>query len=134
MRVVAAVSLVVSSLFLGGCVIVVDDHDGPWDGYSSSQPSPRIGVQLANVAKATASQAGADRSRSCIITEVTQNSPAAAAGLQPFDVVTAIDGRDYATESALREAIRGRRAGETMTLSIVRAGVKQDVVVTVGEW
>lgn len=133
MRVVAAVSLVVSTLFLGGCVVVVD-HDDHWDGYSNSHESPRIGVSLAGVAPATASQAGVDCARSCIITDVTQGSPAAAAGLQAFDVVTAIDGRDYATQSALREAIRGRNVGETITLTVVRGGKKQDLVVTVGEW
>ena len=63
-----------------------------------------------------------------------QDSPAAKAGLQKYDVVTAIDGRDYATVAALREAVKARKAGETINLTVVRAGQKHEIPVTIGEW
>ncbi len=121
-------------LSLAGCVVVVhdDDHDG-YSSFSSWDSSPRIGVELAGVAEATAMQAGADPSRSCIITRVYAGSPAERAGLMRYDVVTGIDGRDYASESALREAIRGRKAGETVNLTVVRGGKVQEIAVVVEE-
>jgi S1-C subfamily serine protease len=119
-------------LSAAGCVIVVD-HDGEPHSYSEWNSSPRIGVQLADVSHATAAQAGAQAARSCVITHVYPDSPAERAGLQQYDVVTAIDGNDYATEGALTSAIRGRQPGDTITLTIVRAGQKQDVQVVVEE-
>lgn len=115
-----------------GCIVVVDHDDDP-HSYSEWSPSPRIGVQLADVSHATAAQASVQAARSCVITHVYPGSPAERAGLQQYDVVTAIDGNDYATEGALTSAIRGRQPGDTITLTIVRAGQKQDVQVVVEE-
>lgn len=90
-----------------------------------------MGVELTDVSAATASQAGVDRSRACIITKVYSNCGAERAGLQKHDIVTGIDGRDYATESSLREAIRSRASGEQIRLTVVRGGKAQEIVVTV---
>lgn len=70
------------------------------------------------------------------ITEVTRNSPAEAAGLKAFDVITSVDGTDTATfedYSALVNVVRGeagtvvkigiRRGTEEMTFDITRAAV-----------
>lgn len=65
-----------------------------------------------------------------MITSVSFGSSAERAGLQRYDIVTHIDGRDYATVSALREAVRSRRPGESIVLTVVRAGKAQDVTVT----
>ncbi len=124
--------LVVCGLMLGGCVIVVD-HEDHWHDADDRSESPFIGVHLAGVSEATASQAGVSAPRACLIAGITAGSPAERAGLQRFDVVTGIDGRDYASESALREAIRGRKAGEEIKLTVVRGGKVQEIAVVVGE-
>jgi carboxyl-terminal processing protease len=59
-------------------------------------------------------------------------SPALAAGLQPGDVITAVDGTalDGLTMQQARDKIRGK-AGTTVTLHVVRAGVPAfDVTIT----
>lgn len=114
------------------CVVVVDNGEHV-TSYDHRRDTPRIGVELADVSSSTAAQAGVESSRTCIITAVSFGSAAERAGLQQYDIVTRIDGRDYATVSALREAIRARHAGETLNLTVIRAGKPQDVTVTVGE-
>jgi len=117
-------------LALGGCVVVVGNGDHIQ--LQEVQNTGRIGVELADVSAATASQAGVDASRSCIIRSVSVGSAAERAGLQQYDIVTHIDGRDYATVSALREAVRARRPGETLTLTIIRESKARDVTITCG--
>jgi len=120
-------------LGLSGCVIVAVDGDIGESALSSSDRhgSHAIGVVLADVAPATAAQAGVDRSRACVVTEVWSNSAAERAGLKKYDVITHIDGKDWATVGAVRDAIRGRRAGESVQFSIARAGQRSEVAVVV---
>ncbi len=117
------------SLLSGGCIVVVKGGDEV-EVNEHRKETPRLGVELADVSSATASQAGVDATRSCMITSVSFGSSAERAGLQRYDIVTHIDGRDYATVSALREAVRSRRPGESLVLTVVRAGKAQDVTVT----
>ena len=58
--------------------------------------------------------------------------PAERAGLQPGDVIVAIDGTPVADSSELIVAIRSRRPGDTVTLTVRRGGGKQDFDVTLG--
>lgn len=77
---------------------------------------------LAGPGEPTAAQAGVDASRACIITHVVPNSAAERAGLQKYDIITHLDGKDWATTSAVREAVRSKREGESLVIGYVRAG------------
>ena len=57
---------------------------------------------------------------------VQPDSAAAAAGLQPGDVVVAIDGRPIESFSDMQRIV-AVNAGRTLTLTIDRGGVRQDV-------
>jgi len=61
---------------------------------------------------------------------VEQGSPAADAGLERGDVVTAIDGRPVDSAAALTGYVRQYTSGESATLTVVRDGQAQDVQVT----
>ena len=61
--------------------------------------------------------------------EVMKDSPAAAAGLQAGDIVRQVDGRDV----DLIHFNLGKKAGETVQLTVERAGAALQVGVTVGE-
>lgn len=74
-------------------------------------------------------------------TSVSPGSPAARAGLKPLsfdqksqhasgDVVTAVNGRAIANFSDFQYAVRRYQPGETVTLSVVRAGKKIEVKLT----
>jgi hypothetical protein len=70
-----------------------------------------------------------------VVVEVTQDSPAAAAGLQPGDAITAIDGEAVDSAQALVDAIEERKPGEQVKLSVFRArgGNEREIEVTLGE-
>jgi putative serine protease PepD len=56
--------------------------------------------------------------------------PAERAGVQPGDVIVAIDGKPVADSSELIVAIRSRRPGDTVTLTIRRGGDERKIDVT----
>jgi PDZ domain len=58
-----------------------------------------------------------------IVVGVAPNSPALAAGLQPGDVITRVDGRPVATVSEFVSAISGKHAGDRVVFALERGGV-----------
>lgn len=119
-------------LGLSGCIIVAVDEDGSGGAWSSrNSRSKTIGVHLSEVSHATAAQAGIDGSRACVVTDVWANSAAERGGLRKWDVITAIDGKDWATTDALRDAIRSRHGGDALRLSVVRAGQPTETTVII---
>lgn len=68
------------------------------------------------------------------IREVATGSAAAVAGLQPGDMITALDGEAMADPAALRTYLANRQPGDTITLTVVRgAAAPADVVLTLGQ-
>ena len=66
------------------------------------------------------------------IAEVTGGTPAADAGLQAGDVVTAIDGETVSGAESLTAQVRERAPGDQATLDVVRGGATQQVPVVLG--
>jgi putative serine protease PepD len=58
--------------------------------------------------------------------------PAEKAGLQPGDVILALDGTKVEGNAELIVAIRSKRPGDSVTLTVRRNGSKRDVRVTLG--
>jgi S1-C subfamily serine protease len=112
---------------LGGCIIVAVDRD---ESHSFRETKARtIGVDLADVGDGTAAQAGVDGSRACIVTRVAANSPAERAGLKRWDIITHIDGKDWARTSAVRESVRAAHDGQAVKFTVVREGKPVEVSV-----
>lgn len=55
-----------------------------------------------------------------VITRIGAGSPAETAGLQIYDIVTAVDGREVATMDSLKEQVNSHPAGDTVVLSVSR--------------
>ncbi|ACZ20690.1 trypsin-like serine protease with C-terminal PDZ domain [Sanguibacter keddieii DSM 10542] len=85
-----------------------------------------LGVTLAD-GEATAD--GTTR-QGAVVRVVTDGSPAAAAGLQPDDVVVAIDGKSVTGLQSLTGFVRALTTGTEVTLTVVRDGKALDVPVT----
>lgn len=70
-----------------------------------------------------------------VVVQVTEGSPAAAAGLKPGDLITAIDGEPLDSPEALTAAIARRQPGDRVTLSVTsaRGGDERKVEVRLGE-
>jgi membrane-associated protease RseP (regulator of RpoE activity) len=64
------------------------------------------------------------------IASVIADSPADKAGLKRGDVIKSIDGTSVSNVQAVHDAIKGKKAGDTVTVSITRDGNAQDVTVT----
>lgn len=60
--------------------------------------------------------------RGAFVYSVEDGSPAAAAGLQLGDVITAIDGTEITSLEDLTAAKKGYAAGDTSTLTVYRQG------------
>jgi membrane-associated protease RseP (regulator of RpoE activity) len=65
-----------------------------------------------------------------VVTQVQSGSPAASAGLQKGDVITAIDGTDVKTPLALRAAVQAHSSGDQITVTYTRNGTSNTAKVT----
>jgi putative serine protease PepD len=63
---------------------------------------------------------------------IVPGGPADEAGLEPGDVILALDGEPVEGSSELIVAIRSRQPGDTVTLTVRRDGVERDYKVTLG--
>ncbi|MFW2513945.1 S1C family serine protease [Demequina sp. SO4-13] len=61
---------------------------------------------------------------------VVEGGPAANAGVEPGDVITAIDGRPITQVDELVVQIRAKAVGEDVTLTVQRDGSEEEIVVT----
>jgi len=66
------------------------------------------------------------------VTEVVPGSAAADAGVKPGDVIVEIDGDAVTEAAAVREAILDKEPGDTVELTILRAGEEQTVGAELG--
>jgi S1-C subfamily serine protease len=64
------------------------------------------------------------------ITEVAADSPAAKAGLQDGDVITAIDGDSITSPEAVRAAVQAKQSGDEISVTYTRNGQSNTVKVT----
>jgi putative serine protease PepD len=85
-----------------------------------------LGVTLADAA---VSVNGAQR-QAAVIGSVTAGTPAARAGLRARDAVIAVNGKALDSSESLVARVRELRPGTKVTLTVVRGGASQDVVVT----
>lgn len=98
-------------------------------GYVTGRP--QLGITCQDVSEAV-SQAYQIPVGAYIIS-VTEGGAADVAGLQPADVITAIEGQTITTTEELNAVKNEYNAGDNVTLTIVRNGESQDVTLTLEE-
>lgn len=81
-----------------------------------------IGVTLTNVTGDLAAALSLGKARGALIQDVPPGTPAERAGLRPYDVVTAIDGRAVTTDDELIRAVASRVPGTLTDLEVLRDG------------
>jgi serine protease Do len=117
-----------------GEVIRLDDDGGPTvirvDGASRRR---FLGVRPMELTPDLRAHYGAPRDAGVLIGEVEADSPAAKAGLQVGDIVTAADGEKIESPSDLSHAIRGKKVGDTVRLDVLRDKASKHLTATVGE-
>lgn len=88
-----------------------------------------IGVQIQPVTKDIADSIGLKKAAGALIADVTKNGPAAKAGLQSGDAITAVNGKDIADSRELARAIADVKPGATADLTVWRDGKQQSIKV-----
>ncbi len=97
-----------------------------------------LGVAFRPVPKALESQLSTAfpdlaRGAGAMITNVMPNSPAAKAGIKPYDIVTEINNQSLKSTDDLAKTIAREPAGQTVTMQVVRASKAEQLKVTLGE-
>jgi S1-C subfamily serine protease len=93
----------------------------------------RLGVTFITLDEQVAAEYGSDLTEGALITDVAENGPAAAAGLQADDVVTAVDGDVVDAERTLADRLYAYEPGDVVTLDVVRGGETIQIDVTLGQ-
>lgn len=93
----------------------------------------RLGVTFQTIDAQVAEANNLSVTEGALITEVAEGSPAADAGLQANDVVTAVNNEAVDEEHTLRDRLVAYEASDTITLTVLRDSESQDIEVTLGE-
>lgn len=92
-----------------------------------------VGIAFYPIDASLANQYDLPVDHGIIVTDVEDGSPADQAGLQPEDVITAVEGVEITPTRALADIMFQHQPGETVTLSVIRDGEQSDVELTLGE-
>lgn len=91
--------------------------------------SRRIGVSTMALNKQLADYFGVADGKGVLVTSVTEDGPAAKAGVRAGDVITAIDGETVDSSGDLARVINRKKEGE-VTLTVIRNKAQQTIRVT----
>jgi serine protease Do len=81
-----------------------------------------IGVEITSINEATAKAVGLDKVTGVMVQRVLEKGAGEAAGLQAGDVILDVDGVPVNTSNELQSVVSMRRAGNTLTLNVLRDG------------
>jgi serine protease Do len=91
-----------------------------------------LGVEIQPVTPEIASTLGLKDSKGAIVASVVPGGPAAKAGFEQGDIVTAIDGQGVDDATDLTRRVAGVPTGQTATFSINRQGKAQTIKAMIG--
>jgi serine protease Do len=91
-----------------------------------------LGVQIQPVTQDIAESLGLAAGKGAIVADVTEDSPALAAGLKSGDVILKVDGKDIADARDLAKRVAQSKPGASVPVSIIRDGKAMDVAVKIG--
>ena len=123
-----AVPATVAPLLLYGLEAPVEQDRSQWLGLHEKQVT--LGVRYIQLEPDNAYFEGSGVSHGAYVAEVIEGLPAAKAGIQVGDVITAVAGEDVTLELDLRNRIYFHRPGDQVTLDVLRAGEMIQIEVT----
>lgn len=91
-----------------------------------------IGVRSSNLGPEKARELGLPRGRGAVVSALTEDAPAAKAGLQEGDVILKFDGHEVADSRALTRIVAGAEIDAPADVAVNRAGEELILPVTVG--
>jgi len=91
-----------------------------------------LGIAVQDLTADLGEALGLPAREGAVVTDVTEGTPAAAAGLQTDDVIVAADGQPIDSGRALTRTVALRPPGSPLTLSVYRGGKKEELKATLG--
>jgi S1-C subfamily serine protease len=98
-------------------------------GGVAAQPEAYLGARVVTLGPDLKQAYGLVADSGAVIAEIGSGSPAERAGLEPGDVVVAVDGRPIASAGQLHQAVAASRPGQQMRLQLVRGSSSMTVEV-----
>jgi serine protease Do len=92
-----------------------------------------LGVQVQPVTKGIADSLGMENAEGAMVDEPQNGSPAAKAGIQAGDVVTALNGTAVKDSRDLARKVAALAPGSSVKLDILRSGESKTLTITLGE-
>ncbi len=92
-----------------------------------------IGIQYQPLNPQLVMAEGLSINQGAMLEEIVSNSPAARAGLQAGDIITAIDGKAIDDRNPLVSLLLEHVAGETITVEVLRGGQLLQTSLMLGE-
>lgn len=88
--------------------------------YATPRPGPRgfSGLEFAGMTRSAAARAPLMTTRGALVYDVIEDSPAAAAGIVPGEVVSAIDGAPVSSARQASDIVRGHKAGDRVVFTL----------------
>jgi serine protease Do len=93
---------------------------------------PYLGVSLARLTPQIRDRLGVIAQQGALVVAVAANSPAAAAGLRPADVITSFAGHPVAGVEDLAGALRDVAPGQQVPITVARGADQVTATITVG--
>jgi serine protease Do len=94
---------------------------------------PYLGVSLVDLTSETSKQFGGRLDSGAVVMEIDPGGPAARAGIQSGDVITAIGSAEVEDAGDLLGELRSYQPGDTVQLTVDKNGQQRRVPVTLGE-
>ncbi len=91
------------------------------------------GMQFWDISERLAQRLGLESTDGALVVEVYQNGPAAEAGIKPGDVILEAGGEKITSVDDMQNVLRKARAGDVLTLKIVRKGKTINVKVKLSD-
>lgn len=92
-----------------------------------------LGVEMQPLDPKTAESLGVEDKKGVVVLNVTEDSPASAAGLKVEDVIVELNGRPTPTPAALRSVVTLLGPGKSVPVKFIRAGKAETTTVTLGD-
>jgi S1-C subfamily serine protease len=90
-----------------------------------------VGIVPATLTPQIQQKLGVDVARGVVVREVAAGSPAAAAGILPGDIITAVNGEQTPTAEKFIALIRATKPGDRVELTVVRGTTTTQIPITV---
>jgi serine protease DegQ len=92
-----------------------------------------LGIQPGDLTPDIARQLGVSATSGVVVLDVVSGGPAAKAGLQPGDVITAINGKQVSNVEDFLSILRPLHPGDTVTVSYLRGSAKREARVVLAD-